>query len=192
MIRDTAAAPENPGASADDILIGAELARRPARKPDFAAESEALHTLARLLIDRPESLPKRLAEIALELCHAGSAGVSLLEKTPQGVVFRWTALAGQLAPYEGGSTPRGFSPCGLCLDRGEAILVADPARRFDYFNAVGIPIVEGLVLPLLGAARRPLGTLWIVAHLPERQFDAEDLRVMTRLADFTALAIECG
>ncbi len=192
MIDYTASAVEARGAAADDILIAAGLARRPARPPDFAAESEALHTLARLLIDCPEALPGRLAAIALDLCHAGSAGVSLLEETPQGAVFRWTALAGQLAPYQGGSTPRDFSPCGLCLDRGEAILVADPARRFDYFNAVGIPIVEGLVLPLFGAGKRPLGTLWIVAHHRERQFDGEDLQVMTRLADFTALAIECG
>src|SRR5690349_6165106 len=180
------------GDAGADILTDVELKLRPARRAAFAAENEALHTLARLLIDQPEALPRRLAEIALELCGAGSAGVSLLEDTPDGTVFRWTALVGQLGSYEGGCTPRRFSPCGLCLDRGEAILVIDPARRFDYFNDIDAPISEGLILPLFGAGKRSLGTLWVVAHPGTRQFDREDLRVMSRLADFTALAIECA
>jgi PAS domain-containing protein len=191
VAREMTATPEDHTHVSDgDILIADEVARRPARSPDLAAENDALHALARLLIDDPDALPRQLAEIALELCDAGSAGVSLLEETRDGTVFRWTALAGRFAPYEGGSTPRNFSPCGLCLDRGEPILVAYPARRFRYLNDVDIPIVEGLVLPLYGAGKRPLGTLWIVAHMAERQFDREDVRVMTRLADFAALAIE--
>jgi hypothetical protein len=81
VAREMTATPEDHTHVSDgDILIADELARRPARSPDLAAENDALHALARLLIDDPDALPRQLAEIALELCDAGSAGVSLLEE----------------------------------------------------------------------------------------------------------------
>jgi signal transduction histidine kinase len=48
-------------------------------------------------------------------------------------------------------------------------------------------IVECLVVPLL-IANQPLGTIWIVSHNEHRQFDGEDLRLMTSLANFIAAA----
>ena len=48
-----------------------------------------------------------------------------------------------------------------------------------------MPIVEGLVIPVYLGTESP-GTLWIIAHDEECKFDAEDVRVMTSLAEFTA------
>ena len=77
-------------------------------------------------------------------------------------VFRWDALAGAFAPYVGGTTPRRFSPCGLCLDRDATILVSRPARVFRYFEAAEPEIVEGLIVPVRGidARRRSAPCGW--------------------------------
>ena len=34
------------------------------------------------------------------------------------------------------------------------------------------------------------GTIWVVSHSPDRQFDAEDFRVMTNLGTFTGIAYQ--
>ena len=184
----TAGHSQSHGVTLADVVITERLASRPARPANLQAENAALHGLARHLADGREALLSTLTHIALELCaSSGSAGVSLLEDTPDGQVFRWVALAGQLAPYVGGTTPRDFSPCGGCLDRNSPQLYRYPDRLFTYFAAAKPTIVEGLVLPLSinGTA---LGTIWVVSHDESHGFDAEDVRVMSRLADFTAAA----
>lgn len=181
----------------NDILITEELSRRSRSVSEgespcaanLQAENQALHTLARQLVAQPENILKSLVDIALDLCVAGTAGVSLLETTANGEeIFRWNVLAGALAEYVGGTTPRNFSPCGTCLDRGTPQLYQYPERYFTYLQAANTPIVEGLVVPLI-ADNQALGTIWIVSHNEQRHFDSEDVRVMTSLADFTAAAL---
>src|SRR5437016_4463072 len=128
-------ADETRGITAEDLLITEELAQRPPRAPDHAAENEALYELGRLFIETPEAVPNHLVQLALKLCGAGSAGISLLDRSEAGAeIFRWKALAGEFAPYEGGFSPRDFSPCGICLDRGEPVLICNPRRLFTYLN----------------------------------------------------------
>jgi hypothetical protein len=154
---------------------------------DLAGQNEAVHALPELLHRHPAALAARLLDIAMEFCHAGSAGISWLEQTEAGnPIFRWTALAGRFAPHLDGTVPRNFSPCGLCLDLGRPILLAYPGRLFPYLNDIPIPVVEGLAVPVYGIGRRPLGTIWVAAHDEAWRFDGEDLRLMTRLADFAA------
>jgi signal transduction histidine kinase/ActR/RegA family two-component response regulator len=170
----------------DDIVITNELARRSAREPDHAAECRALATVGRALAASSREILSTLLDISLDLCHAGSGGVSLLETAPDGTQqFRWVALAGKVASFVSRTAPRDFSPCGTCLDRGTPQLYDRPARLFAYLEPAGI--VEGLVVPFR-AASGDLGTIWIVSHGHGRMFDAEDVRVMTSLADFTAAA----
>src|SRR5688572_24678767 len=73
--------------------------------------------------------------------------------------FRWVALAGQYANYVGGTTPRDFSPCGVCLDRNAPQLYLWPARYFTYIRPITPPIVEGLVIPF-HVDGRAIGTIW--------------------------------
>ena len=132
---------------------------------------------------------KRLAQMAIELCGADSSGVSVLEDGANGKqIFRWRALAGEFEPYEGGSTPRDWSPCGACLDAGRPMLYSYPARFFTYFQEVDTTIVEGLVIPMQDE-RGPIGTIWIVSDKEEHGFDAEDVRVMTSLGAFVTAAL---
>lgn len=173
----------------EDVVITDELSGRTSRSPNFQAENKALHTLARQMADQPATMLRQLVQMALDLCQAGTAGVSLLETTETGeVILRWVCLAGELATHEQGSTPRHFSPCGTCIDRGTPQLYFYPEQYFTYFQQAKPTIVEGLVIPLL-AQGQPLGTIWIVSHDEQRHFDAEDVRVMTSLADFTAAAL---
>lgn len=172
----------------DDILVTSELSSRPQRLPRAATENKALRTLATVLANSPEELPDTLLRFALELCNADTAGLSLIETTPTGeVIFRWTHLAGVLKSSVGGFTPRDFSPCGVVLDRASAQLFSHPDRRFQYLDAAGVPFVEALVVPLSGD--NPAGTIWILSHNEQTRFDAEDLRIMTSLADFTSSAL---
>lgn len=174
--------------SLNDVLITQELSRRESRSPDLKAENDAFRKLARHLAEQPPTMLKTLVAIAKDLCQAGTAGVSLLETTQKGEEFRWVVLAGDLAKYEQGTTPRQFSPCGVCLERQAPQLYSYPARYFTYLQSIEPTVVESLVIPLV-ATDRLLGTIWIVSHNPQRQFDSKDVRVMTSLADFTAAAL---
>jgi two-component sensor histidine kinase len=174
-----------------DVLITQLLRNRPARDPDLAQEVRAFHELSTLIMRSPDQAVQHFLNLALELCQAGSAGVSLLEMHEDGTTqFRWIALAGEFASYVGGTTPRHHSPCGLCLDQGATILVSQPARAFEYFNTAHVPIIEGLIVPLYDTGRQPLGTLWIVSHEEGRSFDATDARVMEQLAAQLVLALK--
>ncbi len=172
----------------DEILITDKLSLRPQRLPRAASENKALRTLATVMANSPAELVDTLLGFALELCNADTAGLSLLETTTTGeIIFRWTNLAGLLKENVGGFTPRNFSPCGVVLDRGSAQLFSHPERHFQYFGAAGKPFVEALVVPLSGD--NPLGTIWILSHDEHKHFDAEDLRIMTSLAEFTTSAL---
>jgi signal transduction histidine kinase len=177
-------------ATLEDVLITHELISRPRRPASPKAEAAALHKLARTMATAPNDLPDTLLELAVELCEADTAGLSLLETTPAGErVFRWTNLSGALRAHVGGSTPRNFSPCGVCLDRKTSQLFKHPERFFDYFNAVGTPFVEALVVPLVPIGNDPLGTIWILSHRAGKVFDSEDVRIMSSIADFTSVAL---
>ncbi len=173
----------------EDILITKELSLRSPRQTNLQAENEALRSLARQLVHKPEKILQSLVEMAIELCDAETAGVSLIETQPEGEeVVRWVAMAGTLAAQVGGCTPRNNSPCGVCLEQGSPVLFSHPERYFTYFQAANIPFVEALVLPLI-CEGQALGTIWIITHEEGRQFDGEDVRLMSGLADLTAVAL---
>lgn len=135
------------------------------------------------------SLLQKLADVALGLCDAHSAGVTLLETSGAQPVLRWRALSGKLAPHVGAAIPRAFSPCGTTLDADAIQLMSRPARRFRYIQAWDPEIKEILVVPfrLNGA---PGGTVWVAAHDDARRFDAEDARLLTSVSMFAAAAYE--
>ena len=123
----------SPGSSSlQEIDVTVELARRSTRPPDHAAENRALVELARQMAETPHSILQKLAETALELCRADSAGISILETDNGKSIFRWHATAGDFKPYLGGTTPGDFSPCGVVLDRNAPQLMADPVRYYPY------------------------------------------------------------
>ncbi len=171
----------------DDIVTTDSLCRRPERERNLRTENA---TLRRLMheIPRAGAPLDTLLSAALEVCEAGSAGVSVLEPSPDGGRrFRWVSMAGALAPYVGGTTPGNFSPCGTTLARGSTQLFSYPERLYTYFAEARPEIVEALVIPFV--IDEDAGTIWVVSHDPDRRFTTGDAEFMTALADFTATAL---
>jgi hypothetical protein len=77
------------------MLSTAELERRPSRPVDLEAENQALIELTQALATAPETILQKLAETALILCRAHSAGLSLLEEPDQKRRLHWRAIAGE-------------------------------------------------------------------------------------------------
>jgi signal transduction histidine kinase len=166
----------------EDVDVTPELSRRAHRAPDFAAEHRALTMLITELAENPRNMLQRLAEVALDLCRADTAGVSLLD----GDVFRWESVAGVSASARGSTMPRDASPCGVCVDRNAVLLMRRPDRYFPALPAEP-QFVEALLLPFHDHGK-PVGTVWIVKQDTAHTFDEEDARVVGVLTMFASSA----
>ena len=80
--------------------------------------------LVNIMSETPEVFWQRLAEAALQLCRAGTAGVSLLDTEDGAEVFRAEAVAGVLSGHLNSTIPRA-SPCGAAIDRAGRSLCID-------------------------------------------------------------------
>ena len=171
------------------IITTSELSHRPQRAPDWEAESRALAELARVFGASRRSSLQKLSEIALDVCKAHSAGITLVEASSTDPVLRWRAVAGKFAPHVGATLPRSFSPCGTTLDSDAVQLMSRPVQHFPYIDAWEPAIEEALLMPirLNGTA---LGTIWVVSHDDTRRFDAEDARLLASLSKLAAAACE--
>jgi signal transduction histidine kinase len=174
----------------EDIVITHELSVRPPRGPNLEAEIDILHNLTRIMATSPDMFPDALLQHAMELCGAGTAGLSLLDTTTDGEQrFQWTNVVGALRTHVSGSAARDFSPCGVCLDHKAPQLLRYPARHFQYLNDMDHPIVEALVIPLVPVEDHPLGTIWLLSHHEGDNFDSEHVRIMNSLAEFASSAL---
>jgi GAF domain-containing protein len=165
------------------ITITQELLRRATHETRYEAETRAFAALAQALADRPETILQTLAETVVEILGAGSAGLSLLDGSEQ--QFVWSAIAGEWNPHLGGGTPRNFGPCGDVLDCNAPILFSHWERRYPYLAAATPLAEEGLLVPFQ-VAGKTVGTVWAIHHDPGRNFNNEDLRLLTSLSRFAA------
>ncbi|WP_454727077.1 MULTISPECIES: hybrid sensor histidine kinase/response regulator [Cupriavidus] len=166
-----------------------ELGKRTARSPDYAAECVALRRLARALVASDLALLQSLADSALQLCDAGSAGISLPEPGGDGTpALRWTATAGLAAAVAGHAVPCDDSPSGIALELGSAQLFAYPQRNFSCLPALAPEMVEELVVPIPGDGE-PCGTIWVASHDAGHGFDEEHCRLLDSLASFAGAVL---
>ncbi|MEG3166154.1 PAS domain-containing protein [Sphingomonas sp. PB2P19] len=171
----------------DGVIITGELDCRPSRTPDYQSESQALTSLAEAMGSRPDTVLQRLVEVAIELTHCDSAGISLLEPGGEQGTFRWVASAGAWSPYRDGTMPREASPCGEVIARETVLLMNHPERAFPALLQAEPGIHEGLLAPF-HIDGTPAGTVWAIKHSPEGQFEAEDARLIKSLARFASAA----
>ena len=172
-----------------DLYITLEMHRRVPKVADYLSENLALHDIAAQMLDHPDQVLPKLVERAMLVTEAVSAGISAFESkegTPG--IFRWRNLHGELAPFEGATTPREHSPCGVCLDRFEPTLTRHPERFYGWIAEAGIVCPEVLLVPLYMARGQPLGTLWIVSE-NEGHFDSSHARILRELASFAGIAL---
>jgi signal transduction histidine kinase/CheY-like chemotaxis protein len=168
-------------ATLEEVDIRAELPSRPRRPVDQEKEDRAFALLAKEMAESPRNMLQKLVEMAVELCRADTAGISLLE----GEVFRWEAIAGVFAAARNGTMPRAASPCGVCIDRNSTQLMHLADRCFPALRA-DPRFVEALLIPFHNQGK-PVGTVWIVAHSDQRKFDGGDERVLRVLSQFASV-----
>jgi len=178
-----------PFQAVESVLATDELARRNSRPPQHEAECGALRRIARTLADSPDAILQGLVDGVMDLCHAHSAGISILEDNDETPVFRWHAIAGRFSPNLLGTAPREFSPCGLVIDRDELVLFREPSRYYPYLSDMSPHIEEALLVPF-HVGGRPIGTLWVLSHDASRRFDAEDARLLTSVANVAAASYQ--
>src|SRR5258706_9114999 len=128
----------------ESVDITPELEQRPARQPDHAAENRALVVLAERMATAPKDVLEKLVGVALELCRAQSAGVSVAEKLDGEAVFRWQATTGALAGLAGGTLRRAESPCRGGGEGGQPMLFRPPGRGFPPPAAAPPALAEAL------------------------------------------------
>jgi two-component sensor histidine kinase len=173
-----------------DVTITSELSMRPSHLPDVSAETAAMRQLGRVVADGPERVFQTCVEVGLQICRADTCGISVYERTSNGEeIFRWIALAGVLKDHLHGTTPRHFSPCGVCVDSNAPVLMRRPELVYEYL-AVGPAFHDVLLIPLAEQGSSLVGTLWVVSHNSERKFDSGDARGMQRIATFAAMALQ--
>ncbi|WOD17033.1 hybrid sensor histidine kinase/response regulator [Paraburkholderia kirstenboschensis] len=63
-----------------------------------------------------------------------------------------------------------------------------PQDQFACLQIPGVKVTEGVVVPIPGGEAQ-LGAIWVVSHSDERQFDREDVRLLSNLAVFAGTAL---
>ncbi|WP_421995969.1 sensor histidine kinase [Roseococcus sp.] len=178
----------SPTMSLDGIIISDELDRRPPARTDHLREKLAVYDLAAKMADDPSELLPRFVDIAMEITGGVAAGLSLLDPYPAPGVFRWKYLRGSLSRFEGITTPRDFSPCGVTLDANRPVLARHAERHYGWISDAGIEVPEVLLVPLRRGEGVLLGTLWIVSE-ELGQFDRGHAQTMMELASFISIAL---
>ena len=178
---------EETGLEVYDLQNNAEFLARPVQGRDGARQVQALQRLSRAFVEDPKTILQELVRVAVELCGADSAGISVerADGTPQNF-YHWVAAEGVYAGFLNAMLPQFPSACGICLERNRPQLFRVGKRFFDILGVEAPPVTDGLLLPWHTQDTR--GTIYVMAHTRSEAFDREDLRLMTTLADFAAMA----
>lgn len=171
-----------------DVIVTRELDRRPAPDSDHARVNSAIQELAARMAYSPEEVLPRFVDLAMALGGGVAAGISIFECNARPQVFRWAFLRGSLATFEGATTPRDDSPCGITLDCDEPTLARHAERFYSWISDAGIVVPEVLLVPLRRGSDEQLGTLWIVAERTDH-FNRAHVRAIVELASFVSIAL---
>ncbi len=147
-----------------------------------------IQRLASATVEEPSKILQALADAAVELCGADSAGISLVKENPtDDAYYEWVGTAGEYSGFLHAVLPRYPSACGICLERGTPQLFRVHQEFFDILQVKAPLVTDGILLPWEIDGIR--GTIFIMAHGRTAAFDADDCRLMETLADFAAMAV---
>jgi signal transduction histidine kinase len=168
-----------------DIPSDAQFSARRLHVRDASVQLAGLQRLARAFVDTPDTILQELVQVAVDLCEADSAGISIERESPTDHEFyEWVAIAGNYSGFLNAILPRYPSACGVCLERGRPQRFRVTERFFEILGVEAPIVTDGILLPWQAAGVR--GTIFIMAHGRDEAFDAEDTRMMQMLADFAA------
>jgi hypothetical protein len=180
----------NTGVEVLDLQSNTEFLARPSYPRDALTQLAGMQRLAHAFTENPDRVLQELSDIAIQLCGAESAGISLETFGPEGQrLFQWVAISGVYSPFLNASVPYHWMPCGVCLDRGQPQTIRVPVA---HFAAMGLeklpaPITDGILIPWQVDSAR--GTIWILAHVRTDAFDHMDYSIMQMFSDFAAMAV---
>jgi hypothetical protein len=176
-----------PGLQVVDLYENAEFKSRPRRKARIELQMEGLQRLAEAFVLHPESILQELANSAVSLCKADSAGVTLETRSITGETnLQWVAVAGAFSNFSHASFPCVNTACGTGIERGRPQLFRMEKAFYDRFGIQAQPVTDGILIPWRSGTVR--GTVWMMAHGRAQAFDANDARLMETLANFAAMA----
>jgi len=179
---------EDTGLEVLDLDTHTEFAARRLHPRDLSLQMEGLRRLTHSFVQSPETILQELANAAVDLCGADSAGISFeTEEKSDANYYQWVAAAGQYNAFLNAALPRYPSACGICLERGKPQLFRVGQRFFDILGIEAPLVTDGILLPWQVQETR--GTIFIMAHGRTEAFDKDDGRMMRVLADFAAMAV---
>jgi hypothetical protein len=180
----------NTGVEVLDLQSNTEFLARPSHQRDALAQLVGMQRLAHAFTENSDGVFQELSDIAVQLCGAESAGISLETFGPEGQqFFQWVAISGVYSPFLNATMPYHWMPCGICLDRSQPQTLRVPVA---HFAAMGLeelppPITDGILIPWhVGSSR---GTIWVLAHGRTDAFDHMDYNIMQMFSDFAAMAV---
>jgi signal transduction histidine kinase len=178
----------NTGLEVVDLYSDPSFRDRLPRFRNPAKQFAGMRRLARAFVENPETILQELVNMAVELCEAESAGISLQSRDEQGEAsYRWVATAGQYQRFLNAILPSFPSACGLTIERRQPQLFRVSQQFFDRMGVNAPVVTDGILIPW--EVEGTCGTIWIMSHERTQAFDAEDSRIMELLADFAAMAI---
>jgi two-component sensor histidine kinase len=171
----------------EEVIVTGDLATRRRVEVDPSRLKQALLDIGSRMAEDPTGVLQRFVDLAMEIGGGVSSGISVLEDaTP--AFFRWQFLRGSLAAFEGATTPRNYSPCGMTLDADAPVLARHPERYYVWIADAGITVPEVLLVPLRRGSQL-IATLWIVSdrigHFNRGHADA-----LMELAGFVSAALQ--
>lgn len=175
--------------SSDKVFITEDLQARESKRADYYRQSQAFRELASLLAQDAPALLDRFVNLAMDITRGASAGLSIIDDAADPPCFVWQCLRGTLSAFEGTTTPRDDSPCGVTLDRNRPTVAVHPERAYAWIASAGLVVPEVLLVPLRIGSDEPLGTLWVLGD-SVGHFDSEDARILSELADFISMALQ--
>lgn len=170
-----------------DVIITSEFHRRRTRPENPALELAALKHLTTFLTAEPSAVLNELATVLVQVCGAGSAGVTLEERRHPTETLQCAATVGQLASERHPWVPRD-SPSGTVIDSQRAEVFHRPERFYASLRHT-LTFEELLVVPWqLNSGRK--GAVWVALHESGRHLNPEDLRLVTAISDFARHALQ--
>jgi hypothetical protein len=169
----------------DDLELSHEFSFRVEQGRQPREPFESLQRMARIFAQAPERMLQDIADAAIELCNADSAGVSVENSDGNRVpVFHWVAASGQYAKFRGSVLPKAQLPCRISLETMRAQHIRVPGKHFAAMGIAAEEITDGISVPWSVEGIR--GTVWIVAHKRSEAFDRADYQIMQSLAQIAS------
>lgn len=176
------------GLQVTDLKNNSAFQARRLRSHAGASSIEAMRRLASAFLERPDTILQVLVNLAVELCGADSAGISVRrDDATEERFYHWIATAGVYSPFLDACLPRNPSACTICLERDGPQQFRVSKRFFDIIGVEAALVADGLLLPW--TVEKTRGTIFIISHTRPEAFDSQDLGIMQVLADFAAMGV---